>query len=87
MRRNDTILYDKEGNEKGFTKVYYKLPCDTITSVKERIKKACGWKSDSTFYSKLRGMRPVHDHEKEIMVALFREYGIDFNTGETIFFR
>ena len=66
----------------GFRKAFDLLPAGIQTDVKRHIKLTCEWNSDSTFYAKVRGSRPIKNPEWRVLEEIFASHGIDVHTGQ-----
>ena len=72
---------------KGFDLADKCLPGCYRKEARMKICEANGWSYPSTYDAKKRGDRPINEDEKKVMVEIFRNYGIDFETGQIIYFR
>lgn len=65
-------------DKKGFIKAYHRLPYDMLEKVKSEIIDEMGW-ADTTWPSKLSGVRNLKKPERTILKMIFNKYGIKFN--------
>jgi hypothetical protein len=78
--------YNPDGTLRGFLKAHKSLPCEQQDGIEAEIKKRLEW-ADSTFRAKRNGQRKVQPDEIEFLKAIFQKYGVDYITGENIFYR
>jgi hypothetical protein len=78
--------YNADGTLRGFLKAHKSLPCTQQDEIEDEIKEHYGW-ADSTFRAKRNGSRKVQPDELEYLKAIFEKYGVDYQTGENIFYR
>ena len=67
----------------GFLAAYEMLPAGIQSKVRERIQKECDWRSDFTFYGKVKGTARIKNPEWKVLEEIFADYGIDAHTGKT----
>lgn len=68
-----------------FIKGYDMLPAKFQPEVRYKIMVLCNWKSKTTFYNKMKGVKRfrIDDDECKNIESVFRQYGIDPETGKT----
>ena len=69
-----------------FSKALGAVPSAHASEIKQVILSRTGW-TGATLLNKLAGRTPVKPIEREFLISLFKDYGVDYKTGLPIFTR
>lgn len=62
---------------KGFLEAYNAVPHGQIKEFKENVMDLCDWKSNVTFYSRVRGETILSKPEKAIIITELKKYDLE----------